>query len=202
MGYIRHHALVVTSWGNERLNSFLAHAAECELLRCSNAVHSAWNYYWTVLVSPDGSKEGWEESDVGDRERAGLVAWLDDQRYPDGGSSFKWALVQYGDDECETRIVDHSEAEERRQVDPGPPMITTATARALPAKTAIVWAATFKCPDCATGMVEASAPAGAASFGSQCSSCGATFTVKEERDTNARGTVTVYASARRSSEMT
>lgn len=54
-------------------------------------------------VATCGSKEGWDTSDTGDRARAAFTAWL---READHGD---WVEIQFGDDEGETRIVNHSD---------------------------------------------------------------------------------------------
>jgi hypothetical protein len=56
-------------------------------------------------VAPDGSKEGWDNSNTGDEQRAELVAWLESQRYDDGSTSLDYAEVQFGDDDNDARIL-------------------------------------------------------------------------------------------------
>ena len=60
------------------------------------------------MVPPDGSKEGWRESEAGDSTRAAFVKWLRSRCYDDGSSSYGWVEVQYADDEGETKIVSDS----------------------------------------------------------------------------------------------
>lgn len=116
MGYMRHHALIVTTWNADAAGAFHAQATSvCRSCPVSAVIESPTNSYLTVLVCPDGSKEGWEESDRGDAECASLIEWLDAQRYEDGSSALRWALVQYGDDDGETTVIDHSDAEEHRK---------------------------------------------------------------------------------------
>lgn len=106
MGYMRHHAILVTTCHN----GFFLQAKEKaenlfppEILRCADSVT---NGYQTIVVTPDGSKEGWEESSVGDAAREQFLKWLEDQRCADGSSYYSWVCVQYGDDGGETKIVD------------------------------------------------------------------------------------------------
>lgn len=63
---------------------------------------------YTVTL-PDGSKEGWEHSDVGDKARDSYTDWLKAQAYEDGSSPLQWVEVQYGDDNGETKIIRHSD---------------------------------------------------------------------------------------------
>lgn len=118
MGYIRHHALVVTSWSGERL--IAVHDAANLLARAnpnlaglvSPVMTSATNGHLSFFVAPDGSKEGWPLSDEGDALRAAIVAECERSRGEDGDAYVEWVEVQYGDDDGETIIVGHSD--ERR----------------------------------------------------------------------------------------
>ena len=66
------------------------------------------NSYLSFFIPPDGSKEGWPDSDLGDERRARFIAWLHDQEFEDGGSCLAWAEVQYGDEDGEQVVVLHS----------------------------------------------------------------------------------------------
>lgn len=113
MGYMRHHAIVVTSWSVDDLEA--AHAEAVRLgCQTSPIVLFAVNRGGSFLVAPDGSKEGWPESDNGDVQRRCLIAWLDGQRYEDGSTSLGWVEVQFGDDDGVTTVVAHSDERERR----------------------------------------------------------------------------------------
>jgi hypothetical protein len=113
MGYMRHHAIVVTSYDVKRIDA--AHNEAARLgLDITGILQAAVNEWHTFLVGPDGSKEGWDESDAGDHRRGQFIAWLDGQRFEDGSSPFDWAEVQYGDDERETKVTRHSYEAERR----------------------------------------------------------------------------------------
>lgn len=122
MGYMVHHAIVVTCWSEGN-----AERARAEALRCfgpvgvlfdggpplgdclvSPIIHSPVNGYYTFLVGPDGSKEGWKPSDQGDAARAAFIAWLEAQRYEDHSSPIDWAEVQYGDEDGDDRLLGHS----------------------------------------------------------------------------------------------
>ena len=108
MGYMRYHAIVVSSW-----NDTLLHEARAEAVRIfavlnaefgsapaqppSLIMPSSTNGIGTFLVPPDGSKEGWPESDAGNKRRDEFVAWLNSKVYDDGSTSLRWVEVQYGD---------------------------------------------------------------------------------------------------------
>lgn len=109
MGYMRHHAIIVTSW-SERIIE--AHQKALEIFgdwEVTPIQRTRVNVYDTFFIGPDGSKEGWEDSDAGDRRRDEFVAWLDTQRYDDHSTWLKWAVVQYGDDAGVALIDAHSD---------------------------------------------------------------------------------------------
>lgn len=128
MGYIRHHAIIVTGLDFEvttpveqahkearRIFDGIAHVSEI-----SSPVDSV-NGYITFMVAPDGSKEGWEASDAGDKARAEFLEVLRSPSYvyPDGSSGIDWVLVQFGDDELRTEVVDDSDAVFRERIKEG-----------------------------------------------------------------------------------
>jgi hypothetical protein len=116
MGYMRHHAIVVTSWKDDVLEA--AHVRALEIFKHVAPVTPAViNGYRTFLVAPDGSKEGWDESDAGDIARGQFIDWLNAQRYGDGSSYLQWVEVQFGDDNRETRIVHHGDESVKQQID-------------------------------------------------------------------------------------
>lgn len=119
MGYMRHHAIIVTSslpdreMGADYID--LAHAKAVELgMSVTSVTDEVTNGYRSFLIAPDGSKEGWGESDAGDSRRAAMIEYLDSQRYDDGSSPLDWVVVQFGDDEMITRII-RDDAEHRRE---------------------------------------------------------------------------------------
>lgn len=109
MGYIKHNAIVVTSWKPELIEQAHAKAKQIGMV-VSAAVKSRVNGYSHILVAPDGSKEGWEDSAAGDAQRAALRAWLNSQRYDDGSSSIEWCEVAYGSDDKSAEVVTHGGA--------------------------------------------------------------------------------------------
>jgi hypothetical protein len=106
---MRHHAIVVTSWSEERLKA--AHKRANELLPgLVTPILAGWvNEYRSFFVGPDGSKEGWNDSDKGDVARQKFREYLAETFTEDGGSYVDWAEVQYGDDEGKTEITDSSD---------------------------------------------------------------------------------------------
>lgn len=108
MGYMRHHVIIITSWNQDLLKK--AHLKAKEIFPIVSEIYEGViNNYKSFFIPPDGSKEGWNESNEGDKNRQNFVEWLDAQRYSDNSTSLDWVEVQYGDDERETKIVRHSD---------------------------------------------------------------------------------------------
>jgi hypothetical protein len=114
MGYMRHHAIIVSDHGyGDHIEGALDKARQ---LGCavSELVASPVNGLRSFLVAPDGSKEGWAESDLGDERRALFVEYLLAQSYEDGSSPLSWVEVQYGDDAWKTEIIRDSDDARRK----------------------------------------------------------------------------------------
>ena len=112
MGYRRYHAILVT--GSYNHEKFIVPAREYALKVCkgflvSELIESCWNAVTSFFIAPDGSKEGWEESDTGDATREAMIAYLLSCRYEDGSSPLAWVEIQYGDDNRDTRVIRSSD---------------------------------------------------------------------------------------------
>lgn len=105
MGYVRHNAIVVTSWNGARIGLARAHAVALGM-SVTEIIQTPVNVDYSFLVGPDGSKEGWEDSDVGDKRREQFRTWLRAQAYEDGSTPFAWVEVAYSSDDREA-VVDH-----------------------------------------------------------------------------------------------
>lgn len=101
MGYIRHNAIVVTSWKSLEYVAQKARELGAQVVGPSE---SAINGYSSLLICPDGSKEGWSDSDKGDERRAALREFMNTQRYED----YEWAEVSYGSDDQSATVVHHA----------------------------------------------------------------------------------------------
>lgn len=108
MGYMRHHAIVVTTWSADRIQA--AHA-EAQRLGCivTGLSPLAINGYQSFLIAPDGSKEGWDTSTKGDAQRDQFIEWIDRHAYEDGSNPYDWAEVQFGDGELDSRLLRSSD---------------------------------------------------------------------------------------------
>ena len=105
MGYMVHHAIIVTSWDENSIKTSHSMAVEIFKDLVSDIVKSKTNGYISFFVAPDGSKAGWTESNDGDVRRDKFIEWLNEQRYEDGSSNMDWAEIQYGDENGFNKIV-------------------------------------------------------------------------------------------------
>ena len=117
MGYMRHHAIIVTGYEQEAVEEmrkvavglwndvYTGHGDHL----VSPVVASPMNGYYSFCVFPDGSKEGWVISKAGDEIRDALIETLNTLRFSDKSSPFDWVEFQYGDDGRVTRITRHSD---------------------------------------------------------------------------------------------
>ncbi|MHA2064464.1 MAG: hypothetical protein ACXABY_08800 [Candidatus Thorarchaeota archaeon] len=122
MGYMQHHAILVTTWNSDAAEDIhekvveiiKAHKLHEEMVSTLSGV--VVNGYRSFAVFPDGSKEGWDTSENGEEARDAIVEMLETYRYEDGSTAMDWVEVQYGDDNLNSYIVRHSDEEERMEV--------------------------------------------------------------------------------------
>lgn len=114
MGYMVHHAILVTSWDTKRLAEAHAKADIIFGDSVSPLLKGFVNEYQTFCIAPDGSKEGWTEDEAGDERRDEFIAWLETQHYDDNSSWLSWVEVQYGDDDFNTTVTRDSDAVHRQ----------------------------------------------------------------------------------------
>ena len=109
MGYIKHHAIVVTSYHNDDIKKAKKKANKIFGKHyVSKIIITEVNGYHSFFISPDGSKEGWGESNDGDENREKFVEWLNKYAYDDGSNSLSFCEFFYGDDEGKSKIVNHN----------------------------------------------------------------------------------------------
>ncbi len=107
MGYIKHHTIVVTSSG-EFTNNAHNKAKEIFGHLCSVIIYSKCNFYSSFFIAPDGSKEGWDQSDLYDLKRKEFINWINEQAYEDGSNAISFAELFYGEDNGYSEIVNHN----------------------------------------------------------------------------------------------
>jgi hypothetical protein len=91
---IVHHAILVTTWSEERLKAALekAQALECSVI---GPTESAVNGFFTFCICPDGSKSFWPDDIAGDRRRAEFISWLRSEVHSDQSLKYEWVEVCY-----------------------------------------------------------------------------------------------------------
>jgi hypothetical protein len=108
VGYIRHNAIIVTSWDSDRLQKARDVALGMVPGLVSEIIPCRVNGGGSFFVAPDGSKEGWEDSDEGDRQRGDFIAWLNVQRYEDNSTWLSWAEIAYSADDWSAEVTRHA----------------------------------------------------------------------------------------------
>ena len=106
MGYIRHHAIIVTgTWAQARaLRAIVFHilayqdGPEIVRLPVSDLMESQVNGHVSFVVGPDGSNEHRDASEIGNALRDQIIRALRD-------SQTSWTEVQYGDDEGQNIVL-------------------------------------------------------------------------------------------------
>lgn len=101
MGYIRHNAIIATGWQNKAVKALLDFAESIGAEAISG--EEMTNGYRTVVITPDGSKEGWETSADGDARRSRIREWLREAELRD--LFFEWCEVAYGSDDGNAEII-------------------------------------------------------------------------------------------------
>lgn len=99
MGTIKHNAMVVTGSDYAMDKLELVHNKAKELFGSlvSPIIESHSNGYQSFFVAPDGSKEVWEESNEGDRQRMELGNFIDSMAYDDGSNSIRYVDISYNE---------------------------------------------------------------------------------------------------------
>lgn len=110
MGYIKHHAIIVTSWQNEKIKE--AHQKAKEIFErnfitdgngsklISDILKGVINDQSSFFIAPDGSKEGWPTSDNGDNARKEFLDWLQKDE-----NDCDYVELMFGGDDEEESVV-------------------------------------------------------------------------------------------------
>ena len=92
MGLIQHYAIVATTWNEESadaLDQWISSLQKADKELFTPRMGSWVNGYITYVLVPDGSKEGWALSRIGDSLRDRFIARL--------GKNWEWVEVSFGD---------------------------------------------------------------------------------------------------------
>jgi hypothetical protein len=115
MGYIKHNAIIVTGWQEDKVlearNKAIEIFEECfngepkvkpygsKLI--SEIIPGLINGQSSFFIAPDGSKEGWETSQNGDMAREQFCKWLDS----DQDNYCDYIEVRFGGDDDHEMII-------------------------------------------------------------------------------------------------
>lgn len=94
MGYRRHHAIIVTGCDLKQVHK----KAKKIFPQVSEILPPLINFTESFFIPPDGSKEGWADSNEGDDRRQEFIIYLHRK-------TCDWVEVQYGDDEGINKVV-------------------------------------------------------------------------------------------------
>ena len=103
MAYIKHHSIVITALEPVFIKNLIVFCKSIDL-KFIGPSKDMMNDYRTICIPPDGSKEGWEDSQIGDRKRELLKRWL--KSCEKSGIFFDWVEVSYSPDNKKSLIVD------------------------------------------------------------------------------------------------
>jgi hypothetical protein len=112
MGFLWDTQFVVTgyAWDFESVSKAYLRAKRLGL-NLSGLIPSDVNAYWTFLIAPDGSKNGFADQVQSDMKR---TLWMEEMRKE--SVSVDWVYIMYGGNSDQARIQDGSQATEE---DPG-----------------------------------------------------------------------------------
>jgi hypothetical protein len=121
MGYIKHNAIIVTGWQedkvlearNKAIEIFEEYFGEEPELKpygsrlIGEIIPSLTNGQSSFFIAPDGSKEGWETSQNGDMAREKFCEWL----YSEQDNYCDYIEVRFGGDDDHEMIVRSNKVE-------------------------------------------------------------------------------------------
>ena len=94
MGYIAHHAIIVTCWKKDDIDEAHKMARVLFGSMVTDIIKGVANDYYTFFVGPDGSKERWDTSEDYNQRRTEYIAALSKKNlYVD------CVVVRYGGDD-------------------------------------------------------------------------------------------------------
>ena len=109
MGYYRSHTIAITSVFQDDVKE--AHAKAKEIFdnqMVTEIISGTTNAQDSFFVAPDGSKEGWDESDKQDDNRKALIDWIDAHNDKKGCSYIQYVEMYFADDNEMCEILKHN----------------------------------------------------------------------------------------------
>lgn len=98
MGYIAHHSIVVTGMEKDVTEIQLKAIEIFGVDDISPIMMARTNHYFSFFIQPDGSKEGWDESNEGDSLREQFIEYLMKSGSSKGPYCY-WVEVRYDENE-------------------------------------------------------------------------------------------------------
>ena len=105
---MKHHAIVVSSFDSEAIANIHDFASDLFDTMVTSVQISPVNGYSTFFIGPDGSKEGWNESNDYDARRKLVITEIDSIKYDDGSNRLSYSEFFYGEDNNESQVVSHN----------------------------------------------------------------------------------------------
>ena len=111
MGYFIHHGMMLHSWMESAIKE--SHETSLSLFQScqvADIATTAINGRFSFAIYPDGSKEGWLDSDKGDKARLEFNKWLHEAYHK--GTYIEWVEFSFGDEGgAKPAIIDFSPEE-------------------------------------------------------------------------------------------
>jgi hypothetical protein len=104
MSYVIHNPIVVISNIEKYINKAHEKAKDIFGKYVTEIILSNINSCRSFMIPPDGSKEGWPESDEGDQRRDKFIEWIESQKYEDDSNSITYIEVDYNEKESTCNI--------------------------------------------------------------------------------------------------
>jgi hypothetical protein len=117
MRNIVHHAIVITSNEKDKIELVRNKAFELYGLHMETKNGKALvgpltigliNNFYTFLICPDGSKEGYDTSDDGDIVRNKICSFIESLQETTGTNPVNYVEVSYGADDGTAKIINHN----------------------------------------------------------------------------------------------
>jgi hypothetical protein len=100
MSVINHNSIIATTLDKkefERVAKWIENNFSPEVIDLFAFKSSLVNGYQTIVMVPDGSNEGWEESNLADEARNEFIAELEKANFSDGSSPWSYVEVGFGE---------------------------------------------------------------------------------------------------------
>ena len=99
MGVENNEYIIATTWNKKAVKAVMEWVGTInEEFQCLfTVIPSVANGVQTIVMGPDGSKKGWDVSNIGNNIRDQFIDQLKTFNYEDGSNPFDWVEVGYGE---------------------------------------------------------------------------------------------------------